>query len=131
VIDLQGQLRSAFFTLVSGAPIRIGFDRPQRGVPGATGRQLPKEAYLHGWTGAREGAWLAYSHRIPIPTLDVHAVDRYSRLGPMLGLDDKPPDFRIPIPPQAQTHVDALLKQQGLLDKDFAVLMPGTMWESK
>src|SRR5438876_10231572 len=29
-IDLHGQLRSAFFALASGAPVRIGFDRPLR-----------------------------------------------------------------------------------------------------
>src|SRR5213594_3355287 len=28
VIDLHGQFRSAFFALASGAPVRIGFDRP-------------------------------------------------------------------------------------------------------
>jgi ADP-heptose:LPS heptosyltransferase len=29
VIDLQGQLRSAVLTLATGAPVRIGFDRPR------------------------------------------------------------------------------------------------------
>jgi heptosyltransferase-1 len=131
VIDLHGQFRSALFTLVSGAPTRIGFDRPHKRVRHATHRQLPKEAYLHGWTGAREGAWLAYSHRIPIPTLDAHAVDRYLWLASMLGLDDQPPDFRIPVPPEARSAVDRLLKSQGLLGKTFAVLVPGTIWETK
>lgn len=131
VIDLHGQLRSALFTLVSGAPTRIGFDRPQPAISRTTPRRLPKEAYLHGWTGAREGAWVAYSHRIPIPTLDVHAVDRYLWLGPMLGLDTTPPDFRLPIPPEARSHVDGLLKHHGLLGKEFALLVPGTTWETK
>ena len=131
VIDLHGQFRSALFTLASGAPTRIGFDRPHQRVREATHRQLPKEAYLHGWTGAREGAWLAYSHRIPIPTLDAHAVDRYLWLGSMLGLDDQPPDFRIPVPPEARSSVDRLLRSQGLLGKTFAVLVPGTIWETK
>jgi lipopolysaccharide heptosyltransferase I len=131
VIDLHGQFRSALFTLASGAPNRIGFERPQADMPGVSRRQLPKEAYMHGWTGTREGAWLAYSHRIPIPTLDVHAVDRYLWLGPMLGLDENPPDFSIPVPPQARVHVDMLLKRHGLLAKEFAVLVPGTIWETK
>ena len=30
VIDLHGQLRSALVTLATGAPVRIGFDRPVR-----------------------------------------------------------------------------------------------------
>lgn len=131
VIDLQGQFRSALFALVSGAATRIGFDRPQKEVLRATRRHLPKEAYLHGWTGAREGSWLAYTHRIPIPTLDAHAVNRYLWLGPMLGLDENPPDFSIPVPPQAQIHVAGLLKRHGLLGKEFAVLVPGTVWETK
>jgi lipopolysaccharide heptosyltransferase I len=130
VIDLHGQFRSALFTLASGAPTRIGFDAPQRGAV-LTGRRLPKEAYLHGWTGAREGAWMAYTHRLPIPTLDAHAVDRYLRLVPMLGLDDDPPDFRIPVPPQAQAYVAGLLKRYGLAAREFAVLVPGTIWETK
>jgi lipopolysaccharide heptosyltransferase I len=131
VIDLHGQFRSALFTLVSGAPTRIGFDRPRPEVSRASSRQLPKAAYLHGWTGAREGAWMAYSNRIPIPTLDIHAVDRYLWLGSMLGLDENPPDFSIPVPPQTQAHVDALLERHGLLGKELVVLVPGTIWETK
>ena len=30
VIDLHGQFRSALISLLSGAPVRIGFDRPRR-----------------------------------------------------------------------------------------------------
>jgi heptosyltransferase-1 len=131
VIDLHGQFRSALFTLASGAPTRIGFDRPRLDTSAMKLRHLPKEAYLHGWTGAREGAWVAYSDVIPIPTLDVHAVDRYLWIGPMLGLDENPPDFRIPVPAQARTHVDALLKSRGLFGKKFIVLVPGTIWETK
>ncbi len=131
VIDLHGQLRSALFTLASGAATRIGFDRPRKAVQTASVRQLVAEAYLHGWTGAREGAWLAYSHRIPIPTLDVHAVDRYLWLGPLLGLDARRPDLTIPVPPQARARVEGLLRRHGLLGRPFAVLVPGTQWETK
>lgn len=131
VVDLQGQLRSAVFTLLSGAPVRIGFDRPRQQNWKGARRRLPQQAYRHGWTGAREGAWVAYSHRIPLPTLDVHAVDRYLRLGPMLGLDDGPPDFRIPLPAQAAARIEGLLRHHGLLGKPLAVLVPGTTWETK
>jgi len=101
VIDMHGQFRSAVFALASGAPVRIGFDRPG-GLGSAAGARhqagVPRQ---HGWTGAREGSWLAYTHRIPISTLDVHAIDRYLWLAPLLGLDDRPPDFRIHLPPEA------------------------------
>ncbi|MBX6312028.1 MAG: glycosyltransferase family 9 protein [Isosphaeraceae bacterium] len=131
VIDLHGQLRSAIFTLASGAPTRIGFDRPRRHVARAGLRRLPRHVWRHGWAGAREGAWVAYTHRIPIPTLDVHAVDRYLWLAPLLGLDDGPPDFRIHVPPEAIARAEGLLESQGLGGKDFALLVPGTIWPTK
>jgi lipopolysaccharide heptosyltransferase I len=131
VIDLHGQFRSALFTFMSGAPVRIGFDRPRKRLQTSAERRLPEQAYLHGWTGAREGAWIVYSHHIPIPTLDVHAVDRYLWLGTLLGLDEEPPDFHIPVPPEAGTRIEGLLRQRGILGRPFAVLVPGTSWETK
>src|SRR5579859_1742105 len=91
VIDLHGQLRSALFTLATITAVRIGFDRPQKRLLAATRGTMTRDVGMHGWHGAREGSWLAYSHRIPIPTLDVHAVDRYLWLSPILGLDDGTP----------------------------------------
>src|SRR5437870_5423746 len=125
VIDLHGQFRSALLALACAAPVRIGFDRPRKRTEAASARKLVKEAYLHGWTGAREGAWLAYSHRILRPTLDVHAVDRYLWVGPLLGLDDAPPDMRVSIPQQAEANVAALVEREGLAGKRYAVLVPG------
>ncbi|HJT75836.1 MAG TPA: glycosyltransferase family 9 protein, partial [Gemmataceae bacterium] len=94
-------------------------------------RHLVTGAYVHGWTGTREGAWLTYTHRIPIPTLDVHAVDRYLWLAPLLGLDDGPPDFSLPVPPEAEAHVEGLLRQAGAAGRPLAVLVPGTLWQTK
>jgi lipopolysaccharide heptosyltransferase I len=130
VIDLHGQFRSALLTLATGAPVRIGFDRPCRSAR-PHDRRLVQEAYRHGWTGSREGAWVAYSHRIRIPTLDVHAVDRYLWLAPLLGLPEGPPDFRLPVPPAADARVDELLGRHGLRHRPYAVLVPGTIWETK
>jgi heptosyltransferase-1 len=129
VIDLHGQLRSALFTLATSAPVRIGFDRPQRHLLRAS--RGSSRVGMHGWHGAREGSWLAYTHRIPIPTLDVHAVDRYLWLGPMLGLDNAPPDLRIYWPAQADERVDDLLRAAGLPRQGFAILVPTTIWETK
>jgi len=130
VIDLHGQLRSAFFTLCTRAPVRIGFDRPRR-KNRASERRLPASAYRHGWTGAREGSWLAYTHRIPVPTLEVHAVDRYLRLGEMLGFDDGPVEFTFPLKPSAIAEAQTLRAELGLLEKPYAVIAPGTAWETK
>ena len=131
VIDLHGQVRSALFTLVSGAPARIGFDRPRKGVERASLDRLRKASLSHGWTGTREGAWIAYTHRIPIPTLEVHAVDRYLWVSELLGLDDAPPDFRIPLPAKAVARVEELLCERRMLGKPLAVLVPGTVWQTK
>src|SRR5207253_4244210 len=113
----------AFFALVSGARVRIGFDRPVK-----RGRTVP----THGWRGAREGSWIAYTHRIPIPTLHVHAIDRYLWVGPLLGLDDNPPDLTIHLSSQTARNVQRFLEEHGVpASKALAVLAPGTIWETK
>ncbi len=132
IIDMHGQVRSAFFALISGARVRIGFDRPvKRGLTVSTEHDL-KNIPSHGWRGAREGSWIAYTHRIPIPTLDVHAIDRYLWVAPLLGLDDNPPDLTIHLSPQATNKVNRLLEEHGVpASKPLVVLVPGTIWETK
>ncbi|HVC93324.1 MAG TPA: lipopolysaccharide heptosyltransferase II [Pirellulales bacterium] len=107
VVDMHGQLRSALFVLASAAPVRVGFAR------------------------TREGAWLSYSHHIPLPTMEAHAVDRYLWLGPLLGLDDRPPDLTMHLPPEADSGVRELLSRHGLAERPYALLVPGTVWETK
>jgi heptosyltransferase-1 len=130
VLDLHGQFRSAFFTLLTGARVRIGFDRPRKRTRQAS-RPLTTAAYRHGWTGAREGSWAVYTHRIPIPTLDTHAVDRYLWLGRLLGLEEGPAAFDVPAPVAAEAHIAKLLGQQDLPGWPLVVLVPGTTWETK
>jgi heptosyltransferase-1 len=132
IIDMHGQVRSAFFALISGARVRIGFDRPvKRGLTVSAEHDL-KNIPSHGWRGAREGSWIAYTHRIPIPTLDVHAIDRYLWVAPLLGLDDNPPDLTIHLSPQATNKVNRLLEEHGVpASKPLVVLVPGTIWETK
>jgi heptosyltransferase I len=131
VVDMHGQFRTAALTLATGAPSRIGFDRPRAGVWDASPRKFPEQARKHAWQGAREGSWVAYTHRIPVPTLDLHAVDRYLNVGPILGLDREPADFSFPIPQSAVSRVEALLAQHGVNRIDSVVMAPGTIWETK
>ena len=131
VVDMQGQFRTALLALATGAPVRIGFDRPRAEVWSASTRQLPATARRHAWKGAREGAWVAYTHHIAVPTLDVHAVDRYLTVGPLLGLDDGPADFSFPIPAAATERVDALLRKHGIAGQPLLLIAPGTIWETK
>ena len=125
-IDLHGQLRSAGFALASGAPVRIGYDRPVR-------RRAAGEGHVptRGWAGAREGAWVVYTHRIPIPTLEVHAIDRYLWLGDLLGFEPGVPDQTLHLAPEAIAQAEALLAERGVSDAPFAVISPATTWATK
>jgi len=131
VLDLQGQFRSGVFARATGAPIRIGFDRPRAELWNASARTLPAEARKHAWQGAREGSWLAYTHRIALPTLDMHAVDRYLLIDPMLGLDGGPPDFAFPISQAARERSELLLRRHGIAAAGLVVMAPGANWETK
>lgn len=128
VIDLHGQLRSAFFTLATRAPVRIGFDRPIRRVADPVSGRAPLR---HGWAGARELSWLAYNQRIRIPTLNVHAIERYLWLGEILGFDDGPLEPALHLPVEAEARARELREQAPLQGREFAVIAPGTMWETK
>src|SRR5262249_6371894 len=131
VVDMHGQFRTAALTLATGAPSRIGFDRPRASVWDASPRKFPEQARKHAWQGAREGSWIAYTHHIPVPTLDLHAVDRYLNVGPILGLDKEPADFSFPIPQSAFSSIDSLLRQHRINNPDFVIMAPGTIWETK
>ena len=78
VIDLQGLFRSGFLARVTGAAVRIGF------------------------ANAREGAALAYTHRIPAGSPDEHAVERNYRVAEMLGFADVPIAFPLHVQPAAR-----------------------------
>jgi heptosyltransferase I len=131
VVDMHGQFRTAALTLATGASARIGFDRPRAGVWDASPRKFPEQARKHAWQGAREGSWVAYTHHIPVPTLDLHAVDRYLNVGPILGLDRESADFSFPIPQSAISGVETLLAQHGVNSTDIVIMAPGTIWETK
>ena len=131
VIDLQGQFRSAAFAFASGAPVRIGFDRPRADRWKTLARKIPDEAKKHAWQGAREGSWLAYTHHIAVPTLDVHPVERYLGVAPMLGLDDGAPDFSFPILQEASTRIDGLLDYYDIGKTRLIAMAPGTNWDTK
>src|SRR5690606_37482491 len=61
VLDLQGLLRSGWMAWMTGARVRLGF------------------------ANAREGAPIFYTHRVPVQTMEQHAVDRYRTMLDYLG----------------------------------------------
>ncbi len=131
VVDMHGQMRTALLALATGAPARVGFDRPRAEVWQASERAFPEQTRKHAWQGAREGSWLAYTHTIPVPTLEMHAVDRYLNVGPLLGLDEGPADFSFPIPQEADRRIEALLDYYDIAKAKIVVMAPGTIWETK
>jgi len=72
VVDLQGLLRSGIITMMTGAPLRLGF----------------KEA--------REGSRFFYTHKIE-GGKDIHAVDRYLKIAGFLGCDTSHILFPFPL----------------------------------
>jgi heptosyltransferase I len=103
VIDLQGLFRSGWLTKQTKAPIRIGF------------------------TNAREFAWLAYTHKVPVENVEQHAIDRYLLITDLLGCLREPVQF-VFATDDTDRRVAAGLSAG--VDR-FALLFPGTNWETK
>ncbi|MBA0915899.1 MAG: glycosyltransferase family 9 protein [Nitrospira sp.] len=97
VVDLQGLLRSAAIGWLSGSPLFVGF---------ATGR---------------EGSPWFYSKSVPVPSLEMHAVDRYLLVAKAVGASEPGiPEFHFRIPQSDHEEVDRLLLRSGVV--------PGTSW---
>lgn len=108
VVDLQGLFRSGFLCRVTGAGVRLGF------------------------RGAREGASMFYTHRIPIDDPDRHAVDRNLRVAAALGIDDVAVEFRLPESPAIRADVEAQLAGSGLTPgQTLIAVFPAARWETK
>ena len=104
-IDVQGRFpKSTIFTLLTGAPVRIGF----------------------GWRHARDPfSSLFTTHRVTPPHEAVHIVDQQmSLLGP-LGVPVGDLAFPVPAVPAAERKAESLLQAHGLTSRDrLLVLLP-------
>jgi heptosyltransferase-2 len=107
VVDLQGLFRTGFLAWASGARVRIG-PRP-----------------------AREAAGWFYSHRLPRVDEDVHAVDRSYELARLLGFEDVPITFALPVGAETAALVDQRLSADGPSDRSVVLVAPGARWETK
>jgi heptosyltransferase I len=97
VIDLQGLFRSGAMAWLTGCPTRIGF------------------------ANGREGSPFLYTQTVPVPTPDMHAVDRYLLVAASLGAAPKGfPEFRMSLASTDRERVAQLLKSVGLA--------PGAPW---
>jgi lipopolysaccharide heptosyltransferase I len=103
VLDLQGLFRSGWLTFKTRAPIRVGF------------------------ANARELAHLFYTHRVQVGSPEQHAVERYLKMAEFIGAGREPVEFNF-----ATSEADRASVSQLLGDvNNYAVLMPGTNWETK
>jgi lipopolysaccharide heptosyltransferase I len=91
VVDLQGLFRSAAIGWFSGSPLLVGF------------------------ANGREGSSWFYSRRVPVPQLEMHAVDRYLLIAKAVGaMESGAPEFRFRIPQTDHDEVDRLLSRSGV-----------------
>ena len=96
-VDLQGLFRSAAIGWLSGSPLLVGF------------------------ANGREGSPWFYSKRVPVPRMEMHAVDRYLLVAKAVGAEEPAkPEFNFRIPQTDHDEVDRLLSRSGLT--------PGTSW---
>lgn len=112
VLDLQGNSKSGLFTLASGAPRRVGFDRD----------------------GVRE--WpnlLATNRHVPLTNADHHVGARALALARTAfpGGTDMRLAGPLPTDPAALVRVEKLLEEQGLSVGPLVVLHYGTTWKTK
>jgi len=108
VIDLQALFRSGFLARATGAAVRIGF------------------------CGAREGAGIFYTHRIPVEDPDMHAVDRNYLVAKVLGFEHVPIDLGLTVPAAVHDAAQEMLREHGLGPNErWVAVVPGARWETK
>ncbi|HTL31173.1 MAG TPA: lipopolysaccharide heptosyltransferase I [Tepidisphaeraceae bacterium] len=103
VMDLQGLFRSGWFTARTRAPVRVGF------------------------ANARELAHLFYTHRVQVGSPEQHAVERYLKMAEFIGAGREPVEFHFATSDADRASIAAKL---GDIER-YAVLMPGTNWQTK
>lgn len=73
-----------------------------------------------------------YTHYLARDAIDTHAVDRNYRVAELLGFEDVPVTFRMPLCEADRTEARELLREQGVGDDDpLVVVAPGARWETK
>jgi heptosyltransferase I len=110
-IDVQGLLKSTLFTVLTRAPVRIGF----------------------GWRHARDPfSSLFTTHWVTPPPDAVHMVHKNLSLLEPLGISVEPIAFPLPVMPEAEQRAEAHLQAQGVTPHDrVVVLLPATRRRAK
>lgn len=105
-IDAQGLLKSSIFTVLTHAPVRIGF----------------------GWRSARESlSSLFTTHRVTPPPGAVHMVEWHLSLLEPLGIPVREIGFPLPLVPEAEAKAMAVLERHGVTRHERVItLIPAT-----
>ena len=108
-IDLQGLFRSGAVAWLSGAPLRIGFANGREGSP-----------------------WL-YTMRVPVPTVEMHAVDRYLLVTEAMGARVQGlPQFRFNVCEEDQAVVRNILSEKGIsVGQPWVAMNVSARWRTK
>ncbi|MFO0773128.1 MAG: lipopolysaccharide heptosyltransferase II [Nitrospiraceae bacterium] len=108
VVDLQGLFRSGAATWMTGCPIRVGL------------------------ANAREGSHLCYTHRVPVPSPDIHAVDRYLLVAQALGCPASPVAFPLRATDADRDRVETALVQAGFdRTRPCVAMLTSARWVTK
>ena len=108
-IDLQGLFRSGAVAWLSGAPLRIGF------------------------ASGREGSPRFYTTRVPVPSVEMHAVDRYLLIAEAMGARVQgSPQFRFNVRDEDVILVRDLLSEKGgAIDRPWVAMNVSARWMTK
>jgi heptosyltransferase-1 len=104
-IDLQGLFRSGVFARATRAPLRAGF------------------------ADAREGAAIFYNRAVTVSA--AHTVDRNRELAAALGVEVRPEDMRLTVPPAGEAFAEEFCRRQSLRGKDYVICVPFTRGRTK
>ncbi|HRZ86974.1 MAG TPA: lipopolysaccharide heptosyltransferase II [bacterium] len=109
VVDLQGLFYTGIITYFSGCKWRIGF------------------------RNAREFAHIFYNHRVAVPTMDMHAIDRYFLLADAVDAHVRKADFTIAVSREDKEFVSAFLRDAGVSGdgKPLIAINPSARWITK
>jgi lipopolysaccharide heptosyltransferase II len=108
-VDLQGLFRSGALARLCGAPVRVGF------------------------ANGREGSPWFYTRRVPVPNLDMHAVDRYLLVAESLGARAQgAPKFRFRILDADMETVRNVFHRKGeSIDRPWVAMNVSARWPTK
>jgi lipopolysaccharide heptosyltransferase II len=106
VVDLQRHLKSGMISFLSGAPIRIGFNKAD----------------------GKEFNWLFNNRFIEATGNGTAKILQYMKFAELLGLPSQPIEWHFELQAEEEKKIDHLLQTIG---QPYAVLFVGARWESK